>query len=59
MRSLIVKTLPLATLLALLPACQRADAPGTAHDTKVEKKETVKRNAQGDVTEHEKKDEAK
>ena len=30
MRSLIVKTLPLATLLALLPACQRADAPGTA-----------------------------
>ena len=35
------------------------DAPGTAHDTKVEKKETVKRNAQGDVIEHEKKDEAK
>ncbi len=30
MRSLIVKTLPLATLLVLLPACQRADAPGTA-----------------------------
>ncbi|BDU15775.1 amidase [Lysobacter auxotrophicus] len=30
MRSLIVKTLPLATLLALLPACHRADAPGTA-----------------------------
>ena len=30
MRTLIVKTLPLATLLALLPACQRADAPGTA-----------------------------
>jgi len=31
MRSLIVKSLPLATLLALLPACQRVDAPGTAH----------------------------
>lgn len=30
MRSLIWKTLPLATLLALLPACQRATAPGTA-----------------------------
>ncbi|MBU8975321.1 amidase [Lysobacter sp. MMG2] len=30
MRSLIVKTLPLATLLALLPACNRADVPGTA-----------------------------
>ncbi|MDR0184891.1 amidase [Lysobacter arvi] len=30
MRSLIVKTLPLATLLAVLPACQRADAPGNA-----------------------------
>ena len=34
MRSLIVKTLPLATLLALLPACQRGDAPGTAHAAK-------------------------
>lgn len=30
MRSLIWKTLPLATLLALLPACQRANVPGTA-----------------------------
>src|SRR5687767_8191181 len=43
MRSLIVKTLPLAALLALLPACQRADAPGTAHagSTTVAAKPTV------------------
>lgn len=31
MRSLLLKALPLATLLALLPACQRVDAPATAN----------------------------
>lgn len=31
MRSFVLKALPLATLLALLPACQRVDAPATAN----------------------------
>ena len=35
------------------------DAPGTAHDAKVEMKETIKRDANGRVVKHEKKAEAK
>ena len=35
------------------------DMPGMSHDSKMEQKETTKRDAQGNVIEHEKKDDAK
>lgn len=35
------------------------DAPGTEHDRKVEKKETIKRDAKGNVVKHEKTDDVK
>ena len=40
MRSLLLKTLPLATLLVLLSACQRATTPGTAVAAPTATKET-------------------